>query len=419
MWAMRSMLAKAANIRVSIVGRSPMHQLTASDEFFDTLIVGAGSIGMAAGYFLSRAGNKVLLLDAGDPPHSGGTHHGSTRLIRHAYGEGAAYVPLALRAQHLWLALEQEAQAPIFARTGVVNIGTHDDPFMREVARSASEYGLALEFFDGPQASRRWPAWRLSPGQMAAFEPDAGVLYCEQAVLGFRRLATALGAQLRANTMVARIELLDQGGVGVVTDRGERFTCRDLIVCAGRSCRDLLEPLGLRVPVTRVRKSFAWFDGDPLLFAPDVFPGFAIASEAGQYYGFPDLDGSGLKVGRHDGGQPVGANAPLVPFGDDPSDVSDLEGFLRRHLPGAGKLRTGKTCEYDMTPDEHFIIDRLPACSRIHVATGFSGHGFKFASAIGEALAERITLGASRLDLSPFSMGRFGGLDRASAEGPS
>jgi N-methyl-L-tryptophan oxidase len=389
-----------------------MHNLNVSDRLFDTLIVGAGSMGMAAGYYLSRIGNKVLLLDAGDPPHAHGAHHGSTRLIRHAYGESAGYVPLALRAQQLWRELEEDAGTSIFARTGVANIGSPDDPFLKEVQRSATQHGLSLESLDGSEASKRWPAWRLTEEQTVCFEPDAGVLYCEQAIRSFRDLAISLGATLRANTLVTRIELHGESGVSVVTDKGERFTGGDLIVCAGKWTRPLLEPLGLGIPVTRLRKTFAWFESAQNAFAPEIFPGFAVASDIGLYYGFPDMDGSGLKVGRHDGGEPVAVDAELGSFGDEPADLSDLQAFLRRYLPGAGKLRMGRTCEYDVTPDAHFIIDRLPACPRVQIATGFSGHGFKFSSAIGEALAERVTQSASRMDLSLFACERFNGTGR-------
>lgn len=378
------------------------------DRSFDTLIVGAGSMGMAAGYYLSKAGHKVLLLDAHSPPHEHGAHHGSTRLIRHAYGEGAAYVLLALRAQQLWLELEQAAGAKVFARTGVVNIGSGASSFVREVQRSAVQYGLSVEFMNGDEASRRWPAWRLPAEYLVAFEADAGVLFCEEAVRSYRRLAIELGATLAADTPVSRIEVQGDSGVSVVTARGERFTGRDLIVCAGKHTPALLEPFGVRLPVTRVRKTFAWFDGSPNLFAPGPMSGFAFASETGQYYGFPDLDGAGLKLGRHDGGQPVDADAPLVPFGDEPDDLPELERFLREYLPDAGALRIGRVCEYDVTPDEHFIVDRAAACPRVHIATGFSGHGFKFASSIGEALAQRIVSGESRLDLSLFGLARFG-----------
>ncbi|SDD30571.1 N-methyl-L-tryptophan oxidase [Paraburkholderia lycopersici] len=384
-----------------------MQKTNVSNRHFDTIIVGAGSMGMAAGYYLSRLGNKVLLLDAGDPPHDQGAHHGSTRLIRHAYGEGAAYVPLALRAQQLWEDLERQTQTTLFARTGVVNIGMPDDPFLREVQLSAARHGIPLETLDAAQTCKRWPAWRLAAGQIANFEPGAGVLYCERGIAAYRQLAAALGATLGTNARVTRIECHGRESASVWTDKNEKFSARDLIVCAGKSTRDLLAPLGLDVPVTRVRKTFAWFEPAAGLFAPERFPGFFVASEVGGYYGFPDLDGSGLKLGRHDLGEPVPVNAPLAPFGAEPADLGDLRAFLQRYLPGAGELRMGRACEYDMTPDTHFIIDRVPACPNVHLATGFSGHGFKFASAIGEALAERITQGESRIDLAMFARRRF------------
>ncbi|MFC0573909.1 N-methyl-L-tryptophan oxidase [Paraburkholderia solisilvae] len=364
---------------------------------------------MAAGYYLSQAGRKVLLLDAGDPPHDIGAHHGSTRLIRHAYGEGAGYVPLAMRAQQLWLQLERDTGMNVFAGTGVTNIGLAGDPFLQEVQRSAAQHGLRLETLNGPEASKRWPAWQLSAGHVISYEPDAGVLYCERAISGYRKLAIAHGATLRTNTSVTRVELHGDHSVSVVTDNGERFAGRDLIVCAGKWTRSLLAGLGLDVPVARVRKTFAWFESPANAFAPDVFPGFIMESEVGQFYGFPDLDGGGFKIGRHDGGQPVAVDANPAAFGDEPDDLSDLRRFLQRYLPAVGNLRTGRVCEYDMTPDSDFIIDRLPAHPNVQFATGFSGHGFKFASAIGEALAQRVTQGASSVDLSIFRCDRFRG----------
>jgi monomeric sarcosine oxidase len=362
-------------------------------------------MGMAAGWFLAKAGQKVLLLDPGDPPHDQGAHHGETRLIRHAYGEGAAYVPLALRAHELWFELERACGAKLFERTGIINAAPASDPFLAEVQRSATVHGLGLQRMDGSEANRRWPAWHLPSDYVVCFEPDAGVLYCEQAVGAMRRLATGFGATLRAGTPIARIEPQGDGTVRIVAESGEAFTGRHAIVCAGRSTPALVEPLGLELPVTRTRKAFAWFDGDAQLFTPRNFPGFAVLTELGFHYGFPDLQGKGLKAGRHDGGQPVAADAPLAPF--SPADQQDIEVFLRRHLPGSGQLRQGRTCEYDITPDEHFIVDRVPGLPQVQVATGFSGHGFKFATAIGEALAQRATQGECTADLSPFACSRF------------
>ncbi|QGZ66510.1 N-methyl-L-tryptophan oxidase [Paraburkholderia acidisoli] len=384
-----------------------MQDLHGDNRGFDTLIVGAGSMGMAAGYHLARAGQRVLLVDAGDPPHDQGAHHGATRLIRHAYGEGAAYVPLALRAQTLWEALERDARTTIFARTGIVNIGSPGDAFLGQVQLSAARHGLPLETLDGTQASARWPAWRLGAQHIVNFEPNGGVLYCERAIRAYRELALAHGATLRTHTRVARLQWHGAEQVEAVTARGETFAARALIVCAGKATQPLLAALDCALPVARVRKTFAWFEAPGGVFLPERFPGFAVATAHGTYYGFPDLDGSGLKVGRHDGGEPVAVEAPLASFGDEPGDLADLQRFLARYLPDAGALRMGRACEYDMTPDEHFIIDRAPGRPNVHVATGFSGHGFKFASAVGEALAERVTQGESRIDLSMFSRARF------------
>lgn len=373
---------------------------------FDTLIIGAGSVGMAAGYFLSRAGQRVLLLDAGDPPHDAGAHHGSTRLIRHAYGEGAGYVPLALRAQQLWLDLEQQTGTPIFAPTGVLNIGDADEPFITEVQRGAALNGLRLDVLDGATASKRWPAWRLDAHQVVCHEPDAGVLFCEEAVRGYRRLATQAGAVLHPHTTITHIEA-DDTRVIAVTSQDERYEARHAIVCAARSSHALLRELGIAIPVTRLRKTFAWFDAEPSRFGQTAFPGFSMSSEVGQFYGFPDLENAGLKVGRHDGGQILDADASIAPFGAHAEDADDLQRFVARYLPDAGALRVGKTCQYVMTPDSDFIVDRLPGHPNLHVATGFSGHGFKFASALGEALSECVIEGTSRADLSLFSLARF------------
>lgn len=383
-----------------------MNQHVRSTGWFDTIIVGAGSIGMAAGYFLAKAGQRVLLIDAGDPPHADGSHHGDSRLIRHAYGEGAAYVPLALRAQQLWFELEQATNTQVFVPTGVVNIGRDRDPFMREVEASASKYNLPLEKLSRAEITRRWPAWQLDSDHYGYFEPTAGVLLCERAVRTYRTLATSHGARVQPNTAITGIEPLADGCVATTTE-GERFYGRRAIVCAGKWSAALLARWDVTLPVRRLRKVFAWFEPDSHLFSPEAFPGFTISSEMGQFYGFPDLDGGGLKVGRHDGGQQVAANDALAPFGHDPHDAADIERFLRAHLPTAGALRVGKTCHYLMTPDEHFIIDRLPGFEHVQIATGFSGHGFKFSSSIGEALAQRVISDASERDLSMFSLRRF------------
>ena len=372
---------------------------------FDVVIAGAGSVGMAAGHYLARAGRKVLLLDPGDPPHGTGSHHGHTRLIRHAYGEGAAYVPMALHAHELWFDLEREAGAQLFVRTGVLNAGPADDPFIAEVVRSADEHGLGVEQMDGAGVNRRWPVWRMPPGYAACFEPDAGLLFCQKAVACYRKLAASNGAVVRPDTKVVRIEAHADGSVSAIAASAEEFRAQHLIVCAGKATRGLLASLGLQLPVSRVRKAYGWFDSDPQAFGPEVFPGFALLSELGFHYGFADVEGRGVKAGRHDGGDHLSPGDEIPPFNE--RDLEDIETFLRRHLPGVGRLRAGETCEYDMSPDEDFIVDHVPGLPQVQFATGFAGHGFKVSCAFGEALAERGVRGESRTDLSRFGCARF------------
>jgi len=123
------------------------------------------------------------------------------------------------------------------------------------------------------------------------------------------------------------------------------------------------------------------------------------------YYGFPSIDGTGLKLGRHDGGEVISPNDPLRPF--DEQDTIDLQNFINRFMPQHDALKFGKTCKYSMTPDEDFIIDFLPEHRNIVIAAGFSGHGFKFSSAVGEVLADLTLNGKSKQDLSRFKLSRF------------
>ncbi|WP_332306670.1 MULTISPECIES: FAD-dependent oxidoreductase [Bacillus] len=146
---------------------------------YDHIIIGAGSMGMAAGYFLARQGKKTLLLDAYNPPHDNGSHHGETRLIRYAYGEGLEYVPFALRAGFLWQELEKKTSKKIFHKTGVLNVGEKEAPFVQNVIASAKRFNLPLEIYTAAQANERWPGLKLPGNSLGCYEPTSGVLKIE------------------------------------------------------------------------------------------------------------------------------------------------------------------------------------------------------------------------------------------------
>lgn len=371
---------------------------------YDVAIVGAGSMGMAAGYFLAKKGQKVILLDAGDPPHHNASHHGETRIIRHAYGEGEAYVPLALRAQALWQQLEQESNQSLFLNTGVLNMGERESPFIQTLIASAVKYQLPLDILDASQVSERFPSITLPDNYIGCFESTSGVLRCEACIRAYRTLAIGHGAKLLTYHGVDSIDIHESG---VTLTSGETVIYADrLIVSAGAWSAEILRQLNLTLPMQPTRKTFAWFEAEETKYGQDHFPAFSFDSPEGIYYGFPSIDQAGLKVGRHDGGQAQDPNLDIEPY-DSVHDSHDLERFLAAVMPDVGNLMYGKTCMYSMTEDENFIIDRHPQHSHVLIAAGFSGHGFKFASVIGEMLSELASNGQTQYDISMFSLERF------------
>ncbi len=376
---------------------------------YDAIIVGAGSMGMAAGAYVARQGKKTLLVDAFDPPHTFGSHHGDTRIIRHAYGEGSQYVPLALRAQKLWEELQDESGLPLFSRTGVLCAGISGHSFLQEVVDSADQFSLPLEVLSADEIRYRWRGISVPDNFVGSYEPLSGVLFSEECIRAYRKMALANGAEIITNARVERMEI-HAGGVIVETQSG-RYSADALVLCAGAWANKLLAPLGLPLPLQPTRKTVAWFEADDTLYHPDVFPAFTFNLEHEMYYGFPSFHGTGVKVGRHDAGLAVDPDAMNRDFGGYPEDEGEVRSFLNRHMPqAAGQLKQGKVCLYTLTPDHHFIIDRHPLHPHVVIAAGFSGHGFKFSSVVGEIAAEWISSGRTSHDVSMFSLQRFSSL---------
>ncbi|MGI2879715.1 N-methyl-L-tryptophan oxidase [Vibrio furnissii] len=371
---------------------------------YDVVVVGAGSMGMAAGYFLAKQGKKVLMMDAFDPPHHHASHHGETRIIRHAYGEGEKYVPLALRAQALWEALQAESGQTLFLKTGVLNMGEASSPFIQMIIASAKQYQLPIEVLTAAEIHQRFPGITLPDNYIGCFESTSGVLRCEDCISAYRQLALAHGAELLTYHPLDEIDVQDHG---VTLRSGETVIVADkVIVSAGAWATKLMSALDFALPMQPNRKTFAWFEADEALYGEGLFPAFSFDSPQGMYYGFPSIDGAGLKVGRHDGGEAQDPDTPIVPF-DTVVDSVDLERFLAAVMPQTSGLMYGKTCLYSMTADEHFIIDTHPKYDNIIIAAGFSGHGFKFASVIGEILSDLAVRGETEHDISLFSLSRF------------
>ncbi|WP_413734253.1 N-methyl-L-tryptophan oxidase [Sodalis sp. RH21] len=369
---------------------------------YDLIIIGSGSVGSAAGFYATEAGLNVLMIDAAFPPHHAGSHHGDTRLIRHAYGEGEKYVPMVLRAQTLWEELSTRSDCALFHRSGVLNLGPRQSGFIKNAIASIQSFALPCEILNATQISARWPEFSLPDDYLGVFEPQAGYLKSELAIATYIRLAEQAGCAQLFNCGVTDIH--HQGReFDVTTQEGSHYQGHKLLVSAGTWVKKLLPSL----PITPVRKVFSWHQADGRFSEDNHFPAFTIETpNAGHYYGFPAVKNE-LKVGKHDGGQPIDAPEQRTPFGSYPTDGSENFTFLRHFLPGVGVCLTGEACTYDLSPDEDFIIDTLPGNKDMLIVSGLSGHGFKFASVLGEIAAGFAAGEHSAFDLAPFSLARF------------
>lgn len=372
---------------------------------YDVIVIGAGSMGMAAGYYLSKSGKKTLLLDSFNPPHNKGSHHGDTRIIRYAYGEGEEYVPFILKARELWHDLEKASGKQLFTQTGVLNVGNADSNFIRNIISSAKKYDLPLDVMDANKVQNRWANITLPNDFIGCFEPTSGVLKSEEIIKAYQALAEQNGATILTNSRVRDI-YIQEDKVTIKTDE-QTLHSDAVVVSAGAWSDELISMLGLELPLTPVRKTFAWFDANEATYNHSRFPAFAFDTPKGIYYGFPSIDGSGLKVGRHDGGNPIHPDQSPIGFGELAEDEGDLAQFMNQYIPDIWQLKYGKTCMYTHTPDDKFIIDLHPKQANVAIAAGFSGHGFKFSSAVGQALSNLIISGKNDVDISQFSIGRF------------
>jgi sarcosine oxidase len=369
---------------------------------FDTVVAGLGAMGSAALFHLAKRGAKVLGIDPYAPPHTFGSSHGETRVIREAYFEHSAYVPLVQRAYELWEELERLSYEKLYLKTGGIMLGTPESTVIAGTLRSASEHQLLHEVLNSNQIQERIPGLQPARDMIGVLESRAGILYPEKCVAAHLQLAGRNGAVIHSHEMLSEWKH-EEDGVLVRTNR-ETYHAKKLILAAGSWIRSLLGEYRLLFQVER--QVLLWFQAkNRELFDPDVFPIHLWEYEPEKmFYGFPDL-GSGTKVAFHHQGEIT--SPATVDRNVRSEDVSAMREVLERFLPAAnGEFLRGTVCLYTNTPDGHFIIDTLPEQPNVLIASPCSGHGFKFASAIGEVLAD-LTEGKVLFDLEPYSLKRF------------
>jgi sarcosine oxidase len=375
---------------------------------FETIIIGAGAMGSAAAYHLARDNRSVLLLEQFEIGHVRGSSHGDSRIIRLAY-DHPLYIHLAEAAYRLWAELSAETHQQLITPTGGLDMSAPDHQSLKVRIEALQQTHMPFEILDKAEVRRRFPQWHLPENTVSIYQAAAGILNPGECMPLMVQEARTHGAQILDRTPVRSIRVNDHSAE-VVTD-SSGYHCRKLIVSAGAWAGPLLKTIGVELPLVVTQEQVAYYKvHHPENFQPDRFPVFIHYGAGGAFdnYGFPIFGHDGIKVGEHHAGPVV--TAETRSFEVDPVRLRRLTNYVRQHLPDVtGEVYDVISCLYTNTPDQHFIIDRIPGYSHVIVASPCSGHGFKFSILIGRILANLAETGEAGYPIGMFGLGRFMG----------
>jgi sarcosine oxidase len=371
---------------------------------FDVIVVGLGAMGSATLFHLARRGARVLGLEQFGRGHDRGSSHGDSRIIRETYFEHPLYVPLVRRAHTLWRELEKVSGTALMTIEGGLMIGPAKGSVVTGTLRSAREHDLPHEVLTSRELRQRFTAFEPGPEVVAVFDPRAGYLDADACNRAHIDGAAASGAVIRFDEPVIEWNA-GPNGIRVRTSAGE-YSADSVVLSAGSWNGRLAAELDL--PLTIERQVLFWLDPAGAAYEPDRFPIYAYEYKPGHIcYGFPRL-ARGVKASVMHSGEIVDRSEAVRRDVSD-SELESLRDALRPVLPelAAAPVRERGTCIFTNTPDHDFIVDWHPRHPNVLVSSPCSGHGFKFASAIGELQADLLTDRPTRFDLSPFRLGRF------------
>jgi sarcosine oxidase len=380
-------------------------------KIFDVIVSGVGSMGSAACYYLAKSGVKILGIEQFDIPHAKGSHTGQTRIIRKAYFEDPAYVPLLERAYKNWKDFEKESNTPLYYPTGLLYHGHPNHPVIKGTKLSSSLYNVQLNDLDTAYVQSHFPQFKLPNKYTSFIEPDAGFVTPERSIKAYTDAAMALGAEIHANEKVLEWKKEDDT-IKVVTDKDE-YRSKKLVISAGAWTKKVIP--GINEDLTVTRQTLAWIKvKDPEQYKLGTMPCWIIAPDdaGGVYYGFPvltagEIDGPvGFKLAHHyaaDLTDPDDVDRSITKKDNDRIEKIAREFFAIDEV----NFVEMKICLYTNTKDENFIIDFLPGYGMdVVVACGFSGHGFKFVPVVGEILCDLALDGKSEMPIEFLRFGR-------------
>ncbi|XP_063058433.1 peroxisomal sarcosine oxidase-like [Engraulis encrasicolus] len=381
---------------------------------FDCIVVGAGVQGCFTAYQLAKNHQRTLLLEQFLLPHSRGSSHGQTRIIRKAY-EQDFYTVMMEECYQLWAQLEKETNTTLFRRTGILVKGPEDDEEFQLFTETLRRNAVPTETLMPDEFQKRLPHMVLRSGEAAVIDTTAGVLYADRALKAAQSYFQSLGGVIKDGEKVLNIQ---PGSIVTVTTASGEYRAKRLVITAGPWANTLLAHTGLQLPLSVVKINVCyWREKVAGTYGVATrFPCFLqIASDGADYhiYGLPSNEYPGLvKICYHMGSDTEPDRRDRQ---KDQTDVNILSRFVSIFLPGLEpEPAVVESCLYTVTPDHHFVLDRHPSHSNIIIGAGFSGHGFKFGPIVGKLLCE-LSLGkVPSYDLSPFKIQRFQGHMKAS-----
>ncbi|MFL2664879.1 MAG: N-methyl-L-tryptophan oxidase [Dehalococcoidia bacterium] len=373
------------------------------DKKFDTIVIGLGAMGSSTLYQLAKKKKKVLGIEQSDIPNLYGSSHGINRIIRLAYSEHPSYVPMLMRAYELWYDLEEQCKEKILYKTGSLDISSENHWVFSGSLESCIQHNIEHQVLSSNEISSKFPAYNFPVNYKGLYQKDGGFLLSERAIINFVNLAIENNADVTAHEKVLNWEV-NNGEVLVETNKS-RYKSDSLVISAGSWMNKLIpELINLAVPERQV---LGWFKTKNDKLFRDNFPVFSCAVDEGRYYGSPIHDIPGFKIGKYN------HLKQLADPDQQDTDITKLDEIalrsaIKKYFPLAnGNVINFKTCMFTNTPDEHFIIDKHPKFSQVFIAGGFSGHGFKFTTVIGEIISQMIIKSNFSKDLEFLRLSRF------------
>jgi sarcosine oxidase len=380
------------------------------ENSFDVIVMGVGSMGSSTCYHLAKRGYKVLGLEQFDISHELGSHAGQSRIIRKAYFEHSDYVPLLNRAYENWKNLENETGEQIYFQTGLVYFGPPGHAIIKGIKNSADLYGIDIEEINS--STNKFPQFSVPNNYAGLYEQEAGFLRPERSIQLYAAQAEKNGAEIHEREKVLDWKKEVEGIV--VRTAKNLYRCKKLVITAGAWAGKMIPGFQNKLKITR--QFVAWVklkNEEP--FKLYNLPCWLIADDQtpGAYYGFPVLPTDqfgppkGLKLALHYPDKETDPDA--VNRNVAKQDEEKIIYAFEKYFPGQfDSFLSSKICLYANSPDENFIIDKLPGFEDVVIACGFSGHGFKFVSVVGEILADLAVDGSTSLPIEFLSEKRFG-----------